>query len=601
MPHCFRALLVLLFCLIGSASLRAENVASESAPEPSQSESVKRVRLIIKGLSGEVKANVSRAIELKGLIRKQGASEAQIQRLYRRAPKQIEQALEPFGYYQPVLKSSYQNLDDGSTRIRFEVELGAVTKVRSIEVNMSGPGLDDKSLMRTVRRFKLKPGSDFVHGIYETSKADVIRSLQARGYFDAQLELREVRVFRSLNAADIKLSWSSGPRYLFGPTRFEGSHLDDAILSRYLAYAEGDAYDQRRLLELQQRLTDADFFSAIEVEIDPEQASELRVPVNIKLEPAKRSIYTGGVSLGTDSGAGVRAGLERRYVNRFGHKLLVGGEFSQRLEQLAANYRVPRIDDFRSSYGFGAALRNETTDSFESETLKLSVDRVQVWKRWLQTLSVNFLDGDFVVGGPRETSGETGQSRFVYPEWRLERKEADDFLDVRRGWSLKAYLRGAAKSLLSDADFLQAALEGKWIRALGERQRILIRALLGATASNDFDLLPPELRYFAGGDLSIRGFDFQALGPTNERGGVVGGRYAAVASFEYEYALDERFAVAGFIDAGNAFSADEFEAEVGVGLGLRWRSPVGMVRLDLGVPVTGDGGLRPHLVIGPDL
>jgi translocation and assembly module TamA len=120
--------------------------------------------------------------------------------------------------------------------------------------------------------------------------------------------------------------------------------------------------------------------------------------------------------------------------------------------------------------------------------------------------------------------------------------------------------------------------------------------------TDDFDSMPPNLRFFAGGDRSLRGFGFQELGPLNSIGEVNGGRYLAVGSLEYERHLFGDFGLAGFVDAGNAFDAGDFEVAAGVGLGLRWRSPVGLVRVDLAAPVAGDGdGLRLHLVIGPEI
>ena len=115
-------------------------------------------------------------------------------------------------------------------------------------------------------------------------------------------------------------------------------------------------------------------------------------------------------------------------------------------------------------------------------------------------------------------------------------------------------------------------------------------------------LLPPELRFFAGGDRSLRGYGYQELGPVNDAGLVSGGKYLAVISGEYEYALNETWAVAGFADVGNAFDAQNSDLKTGIGAGLRWRSPVGVVRIDVAAAIDEVGTpLRLHLIIGPDL
>jgi translocation and assembly module TamA len=163
-------------------------------------------------------------------------------------------------------------------------------------------------------------------------------------------------------------------------------------------------------------------------------------------------------------------------------------------------------------------------------------------------------------------------------------------------------LRFAAESLLSDTSFAQLRAEAKWIRPVAENGRFIARAAIGAMTVNDFDALPPELRFFAGGDRSVRGFDYQAIGETDEEGDVIGGEFLTVASAEYEHYFLENWGAAVFVDGGDAYTT-EFNPNIGAGLGLRWRSPVGLVRLDVAVPVVSDleDGVRFHILIGPDL
>lgn len=560
----------------------------------------KKVRLIFAGVRGDLKTNVQRTVELKGLIRRQDASDSLVERAYRRAPDQIRAALQPFGYYDPRIESTFVE-EDGVYRIRFQITPGTPVKVVEADVGMDGPAQSDSRITRALGRFRPAVGEVFDHSAYEGGKAEIQRLLQSRGYFQAELVQRRVEVSRAQGKASIHLRWASGPRFRFGPTRFVGEHLDAGLLARYRTFKPGDVFEQGKLLELQQRLTDADYFSSIEIEVEPDQAVDGAVPIVIRVLPAKRTIYTGGVSFGTDSGPGVRVGVERRFVNRYGHKFLSQAEYSEKLQAVAASYRIPRAADHRSFYGVTAQLRNEQTDSFESDTLRLSGEFVDVWKDWVRTASLNFLDGDFTVGGRVEDGGDRGSSTFLYPELRLQRRVADDLLNPREGWAATAYVRMAASGVLSDTNLVQVGGEGKYITSLDDARRLLFRGAIGAAYTNDFSKLPPELRYFAGGDLSVRGYGYQDLGPVNARGRVVGGRYLLTASAEYEQALDSEWAVAGFVDGGNAYDSGQFEPEFGVGVGVRWRSPVGLVRLDLAVPLDDPGAIRPHLVIGPDL
>lgn len=586
-----------------SATAATPNVPASASPAESSSAAnatPKKVRLVFAGVRGAMKDNVSRSVRLRALIRRDDASDALIERAYRQAPNQIRAALAPFGHDQPQIEGSIRKEGD-TWRIRFQIDPGPATVVGTLAVEVGGAAATDAVVQRAVQGFQPGLGASFVHADYEAGKAELVRLLQSRGYFESRLVESRVEIRRSAASAAVRLQWDSGPRYRFGPLQFEGSHLDEALLQRYRSFREGAPYDQNQLLELQQRLTDADYFSVIEVSVEPEAAVDGAVPVRVRLEPAPQSIYTGGLSFGTDSGAGVSGGVERRYLNRWGHKGLANAEYAQNLQAATLSWRVPRYDDHRSYYGATAQLRNQQTDRYESDTLRLSVEDVRLRGGWEQRASLTLLDGDFTLGGRREEGGEAGSSTLLFPELRLSRREADNLAAPRHGWSAVLYLRAGAAAVLSDTDFVQAGGEGRYITSLDERQRLLFRAAVGATWVDDFDQLPPELRYFAGGDTSLRGYGYQDLGPRNTRDRVVGGPYLLTASAEYEYALDDRFAVAAFVDAGNAFDSHDATAEVGVGLGLRWRSPVGLVRLDIGFPLDDFGAPRPHLVIGPDL
>jgi translocation and assembly module TamA len=192
----------------------------------------------------------------------------------------------------------------------------------------------------------------------------------------------------------------------------------------------------------------------------------------------------------------------------------------------------------------------------------------------------------------------------LYPELVLEKKRADDPLFVRDGYALTLLAR-ASPGLLSDTRFEQVRADAKWIRGIGDSARLILRGTVGAMHVGDFDQLPPELRFFAGGDRSIRGYAYQTIGPQNANGLVLGGEDLVVASAEYEYYFKPNWGVATFVDSGDAFTGfSNFKTRIGTGIGLRWRSPVGMLRADIGVPVNdpyGQTGVQLHLIIGPDL
>jgi len=164
-------------------------------------------------------------------------------------------------------------------------------------------------------------------------------------------------------------------------------------------------------------------------------------------------------------------------------------------------------------------------------------------------------------------------------------------------------VRGANNAFFSDTSFLQAHLQTKLLVPLTDSTRLLLRGEVGATGVKSFTELPVTQRFFAGGDQSVRGFVYNSLGPRDAQGNVIGGKDLMVGSLEIDQMFGPVFGAAVFIDTGNVLNTFANSLEKGVGAGLRWRTPVGMVRFDLAHPVKRPDldRVRVHISIGPDL
>ena len=530
---------------------------------------------------------------------------AQAHRLYERAPKQIAAALEPYGYYNAKAEGEFKETPAGYAAV-IHVHLGEPTVVSDYAVDVPDPARDEKLVQKSLAAFYPKKGDRLDHAAYEKSKAAVQAALLGSGYLDAKLTTKSVEVSRSDNRASLHLAWDVGRRYRYGATTFEGGQFYDGFLDRYVPWHEGDFYAQDDLLKLQQQLIDADYFAVVEVQPEIDKAHDDIVPIHVTLGPAKRNVYTAGVFIDTDIGFGVRGGLQRRWLNDKGHKLKVDVQVAQKLKTASVVYSIPLPGPNNRSYNFGVNYLNENTDTTVSHTESLVANETRQWMGFTRTLGLHLLTGTFDILDPNGNMAleEHGNTTLLYPELVLERKRADDPLFVRDGYSLTLTARGGPK-LISATDFVQVRADGKYIRGIGQNQRVIFRASVGATQVGDFDKLPPELRFFAGGDRSIRGYSFQTIGPENADGLIVGGEDLIVGSAEYEYYFSRNWGVAVFADAGDAFTGfSSYKTRLGSGLGLRWRSPVGMVRVDLGTPIhdpDGRSGVELHLTIGPDL
>jgi translocation and assembly module TamA len=328
------------------------------------------------------------------------------------------------------------------------------------------------------------------------------------------------------------------------------------------------------------------------------------VPLDVLLKRDERTVYSGEVYYSTDFGAGVRLGVARRWLNRHGHKADVQAEYSQRLQEIATHYQVPRPARNDRSYDYGVAYRDETTDVSRSRNFQLAASQSEKhWHGFTRTIGLKYLRGDFAIGDEQKPETlEFGNSQLLFAEGTLNRRRLNDRLTPRRGYVLDFGVRMASDAIVSDTDIAQTWGRLTWLLPQGALSRFKFRAEAGAMSVGDFNALPPDLRFYAGGDRTIRGFDYHAIGETSAVGNVIGGKYLALGSVEYEHYFNESWGAAVFSDAGDAFS-DKFDLNASVGIGARWRSPLGPIRVDFAIPVKTDLEKKWHIhvLLGPDL
>lgn len=553
-----------------------------------------RVEVVVEGVSGAVQRNV---LERLGIERQKDIpdlSDGRIRRLHEKAPDEIRLALQPFGYYRPVIEAELAPAE-GGWRASYRIDPGPPVAIRELDLQLTGEATGDERFQALLEQFPVKRGAALNHATYEDAKR-ALQSLAAeRGYLDARFTRQEVRVDLAAYAADIALHFDTGPRYRFGPVTIAQDILDPAFVARFVPFRRGDPYATGALLELQGALGDSDYFANVEVLPHPEQAVAREVPIEVRLEPRKPDKYSLGIGYGTDTGARGSLGWERRYLNPEGHRLRSDLQLSEIKNSLTAAYIIPMRDPRTDYISFNAGIFDEDTETAESEIRTFGVSKVRARGKWRETTSLNFHNEKFDIGG------ETGSSTLVLPGISWMRVRADDRVYAARGSRLTLEVRGGANSLGSDTSFVQTRAQAKFIRRLGTG-RVIARADIGASRVTEFSELPASVRYFAGGDQSVRGYAYNTLGPMNDAGAVVGGRHLLVGSLEYEHRLAGNWSAAAFYDIGNAIDDFSDPLRKGAGIGLRWKTPVGQIRVDIAEALGEPGRPRRfHLTIGPDL
>jgi translocation and assembly module TamA len=563
-----------------------------------------RVDVELDGLNDEMRDAVRSCLQLSD-YGKRDISAAELRAAFKNADEQIRKALEPFGFYDVEIDKQLNGDANAGWKAHFKVTPGQPAIVRNEHVEVRGEGKEQHRVAEAVAGFVPRVGDRLDHATYEASKQVIDSSLRGSGYLDAKYAQRRVTVRPEQESADIAVVWDSGPRYRFGPVRFSGdAPFPDKYLQQFVPWQDGDYFNAERVLTLQQRLVDADYFELVSVQPALDDKKDGTVPIDVLLNRDERTVYSGEVYYSTDFGAGIRVGAERRWLNKKGHKADVQAEYSQRLQEIATHYKIPRPGREDRSYDFGIAYRDETTDVSRSRNFQIAASRSEKrWHGFTRTIGLKYLKGDFAIGDEDEPETlEFGESQLLFAEGTLSRRRLNDRLAPRRGYALDFGVRLASDAIVSDTDIAQTWGRLTWLLPQGERNRFKFRAEAGAMTVGDFDALPPDLRFYAGGDRSIRGFDYHAIGETSAIGNVIGGKYLLLGSAEYEYYFNDSWGAAVFSDAGDAFS-DDFNLNASVGVGVRWRSPLGPIRVDFAIPVQTEleKSWHIHVLLGPDI
>lgn len=550
-----------------------------------------RVEIAIEGVNDALRTRILAELSLTLEQDDAALREPRLRLLHLRAAGEIARTLQSAGYYRAKVDSNLERSDDG-WRASYRIDRGEPVRMASVVVAIDG---DDAALRTRAGAFRMPVGTRLRHPVYENEKQALLRLANQRGYFDARFTEHEIRVDLERNRAELRLRLDPGQRYRFGAIELQETRLDEDLIRRLIPFHPGEPYDATKLAEVQRTLQDSDYFSLVEVLPRRDTGADGQVPIQIDLTLQPRNRYQVGAGFGTDSGPRLTLRWDNRYINRAGHRLGAGLSLSRIRQALTSAYTLPFIQGPDTSLGFTATLAHDDTDTSVADSAQVGVQRLG--KRWGfdENAGISYLYEDFTIGG---TQARTG---LLMPGVSWSHTVRDDEIYPRRGYRIGLGIKGAYQGALSDVSVLQVQLSGKLIHPLGGEARLLLRGDFGALHTGDFDRLPASVRFFAGGDNSLRGFGYRALGPTRA-GDVIGGKYLALGSVEYERRVKGDWGAAVFTDFGNAFSSLDDAIAIGAGAGLRWRSRIGVLRVDLAYGRSGHrDGIRLHMTIGPDL
>jgi translocation and assembly module TamA len=564
------------------------------------------IRVDVEGVDGAIRENVLAYLSLQRYATLENLDPDLVARLVQRAEGEVTDALRPFGYYEPKVKTDLSG-DAKRWFARIVVTPGEPVLLADVDLRIDGDGRDEPFLREVLDNERLEPGQPLNHGTYEQVKGELQRRAAANGYLDAHFSRSQLLVDPGQRTAVVRLTLNTGPRYRFGAIDIDQDTLDAAYVRRFLRFREGEWFSSASLLRTQFALDDTAYFEVVEVLPGDRDPATLTVPVRIQTSPNERNKYTIGMGYETDYGPRIRLGWENRRLNRRGHRLRMEANISRGNQSGSATYVVPIGDPALEKVELQARLSDEELADLSTRAQTVRPSVTQVLGRWQRVTFVDFLRSETVAGTQRtvDTLVVPGISFAPVP-----RSFVGEYADSGQGFY--GSLVGSSQSLGSRSNFLQLRLRNDWRWNVAPKWYVLARGDLGLTAVENFQDLPAQYRYFAGGDRSVRGFGFNTLSPRETDPGEdgilgtaddqsirTGAKHLVVASLELERDLPRNFAVAVFADAGNALNSFKDPLEYSAGIGVRYKLPFVSIGLDVAQPLSTSASPRLHLNISP--
>jgi translocation and assembly module TamA len=549
---------------------------------------------LVTGVEGALHENVLVYLEIDDLDC--DTEDVLVQRALADAVGQAGEALNAYGYYAPTITTG---LGEGEDCWQAEIDIvpGEPVRLREVDIRVEAPADNPQLFVPVTSGHMLVPGAQLSYAEYDGVKRQLLDIASGRGYAEAVFTESRIDVYPEERAADLFLHFEPGPRYALGEVTVNQTGLTPDFVDSFHELESGVPFDNRLLTTTFVDLNNSGYFSSVDVQVLEADPVTRTIPVRIDLTPAPRRIVSYGFGYSTDTGPRFRFARNIRRFNENGHQLMLDAMVSPVVSEFTSIYRMPVGDPRFDWLNFNLGAKREETDTSLGRSIEAGVRRVVTRPNdWARTHYVSYIVEDF------EVASQTGRPHLLIPGVSWTRIRGDDAIRPNAGSKLAFELRAADEEFLSDTSFVQVTANVKWVRTVTRRGRVLLRGGAGYTVDDVFAELPPSIRFFAGGDNSIRGFDFEELGPVDANGEVIGGNRLIELSAEYEHEIKPKWSLAVFADGGNAFDESGLDMRTGAGIGTRWRSPVGPVRIDVAWPINDiEEGPRLHISLGPDL
>ncbi|MGI9420029.1 MAG: autotransporter assembly complex protein TamA [Geminicoccaceae bacterium] len=563
-----------------------EEGGDESGDAPDDSDAL-AYEVAFDGLGeGNTKTIIEQISETLALIDQPPSS---FNRLRRRAEGDLErltQALRARGYYQGKVQV---DIDREATpiAITYRFDLGPVYEIRKVVIELNPPTEDDIDLP-TPKKLGLEKGKRATSIKVIEAESELLERVRKQGFANVELGPREIVVDHNTAKMDMTFRLNPGPKVYFGETKVVGNEEVEArFVRRLIEWKPGKLVTPERLQTTQLNLIETGLFNSVRIEPGKDPDDQGRVPVRIEVKEAKHRTIEAGVRYRTDEGIGGSLGWEHRNLLGTGEQLGFELDGSQIGYHLRGEAREPDFLRRRQALVIASEIAIENTDAFKSRSIGASVG-----------IERSVGDGMDLAAGVKfralreEQDGDKESFGLLSLPASFNWNHSNNLLDPSKGGRLSIQNEPFVDVFGNDIAFNKTTVAySRYLRLKKAKPRLILAARVkgGFLFGTERDNVPADERFYAGGGGSVRGFRFQRAGELDDDDDPIGGRSLFETAVELRSQFTDTLGAALFVDSGAAFGSTvpDFEEKLrtGVGAGFRYFSPIGPIRLDVGVPL----------------
>ncbi|MGB0899207.1 MAG: autotransporter assembly complex protein TamA [Psychrobium sp.] len=489
--------------------------------------------------------------------------------------RHVNQALQALGYYSSKVVLSFNN-SGAKPQVTIDIAMGYPIVILKSQYQVVGAGKSFPPFMAQRNSYPLVVGSKLDHGSYQTVKTAMMDIARVYGFFDAKWVKHEIAVDLETQSATIQLIFDTGSRYTFGKISIAKEHASNDIIYAMAPFKEGENFTSTAITNYNIALNQSRYFTSVQA--IPELPDTLQKQINIIVTAVNRPRNVVEISAGFTSELGERGRLKwvKPWINRYGHSLESEIKLNKQEQSVTNNYKVPHGDPNLDYTNYVLGWRhtsnfNDTSNRYRKYSLQWQRHQ-QINEDWKRILLLKY---------EREKDNtQTVTRTHLIPGFSYVRERRIGGITPNWGDRQFVQVEVSDKAWGSQSSFYKLSMRSNWLRQFNETHQVLLKLDAGYISANDINQVPISMRFFAGGDNNLRAYDFNSISPLDDNNKSRGALTQLLGTIEYSYPVTDKWRLAIFHDVGtigDKFFKDKYSD---AGIGIRWETPVGLIRLD---------------------